>query len=44
MADLGVPPHVIEAVVNHLSGHKASVAGVYNRSTYWAERQQALTA
>ena len=23
MADLGVQPHVIEAVLNHISGHKA---------------------
>ncbi len=32
MADLGVRPHVIEAVLNHVSGHKAGVAGIYNRS------------
>ena len=29
MADLGVLPHVIEAVLNHVSGHKSGVAGVY---------------
>src|SRR5262249_52908513 len=34
MADAGVQPHIIEAVLNHISGHKAGVAGVYNRSTY----------
>jgi len=34
MADLGVEPHVIEAVLNHHSGHRAGVAGVYNRSPY----------
>ena len=29
---LSIPPHVVEAVVNHVSGSaKASVAGVYNR-------------
>src|SRR5262249_15591674 len=27
MADIGVQPHVIEAVLNHVSGHKAGVAG-----------------
>ena len=32
MAELGVLPHVIEAVVNHISGHKGGVAGVYNRA------------
>jgi integrase len=42
MADLGVQPHVIEAVLNHISGHKASVAGIYNRSSYSAEKKAAL--
>jgi integrase len=32
MAELGVLPHVIEQAINHVSGHKAGVAGVYNRS------------
>jgi hypothetical protein len=43
MAELSVQPHVIEAVVNHISGHKAGVAGVYNRATYAAEKRTALT-
>jgi integrase len=42
MADVGVQPHVIEAVLNHISGHKAGVAGVYNRATYAAEKRQAV--
>jgi integrase len=42
MAELGVQPHVIEAVLNHVSGHKAGVAGVYNRSSYEREKRQAL--
>jgi integrase len=42
MADLGVQPHVIEAILNHVSGHKAGVAGIYNRSTYAAEKRAAL--
>jgi integrase len=42
MAELGVQPHVIEAVLNHVSGHKAGVAGVYNRSSYAAEKRAAL--
>jgi len=42
MGDLGVQPHVIEAILNHVSGHKAGVAGVYNRSTYATEKRAAL--
>ena len=42
MIDLGVLPHVVEAVLNHVSGHKAGVAGVYNRAIYSAEKRQAL--
>jgi len=44
MADkLGVLPHVIEAVLNHVSGHKAGVAGTYNRAVYEREMRTALT-
>jgi integrase len=42
MGDLGVQPHVIEAILNHVSGHKAGVAGVYNRASYAAEKNAAL--
>jgi integrase len=42
MADLGIQPHVIEAVLNHVSGHKAGVAGIYNRSSYERETRAAL--
>jgi integrase len=42
MADIGVPPHIIEAVLNHVSGHKGGVAGIYNRSVYAAEKADAL--
>jgi integrase len=41
---LGIQPHVIEAILNHVSGHKAGVAGIYNRSTYAAEKRAALDA
>jgi integrase len=34
MADLGVDPHIIEQCLNHFSGHRRGVAGVYNRSNY----------
>ncbi|WP_191058458.1 tyrosine-type recombinase/integrase [Geminicoccus harenae] len=42
MAEIGIPPHVVEAIVNHVSGHKAGVAGIYNRATYAGEKRQAL--
>ena len=39
---LEIEPHVIEAVLNHVSGFKAGVAGIYNRSPYAREKRQAL--
>jgi hypothetical protein len=42
MGELGVQPHIIEAAINHRSGHKAGVAGTYNRANCHAERKQAL--
>jgi integrase len=42
MAELGTLPHVIEAVLNHVSGHRAGVAGTYNRATYAKEMREAL--
>lgn len=42
LGELGILPHVIEAVLNHVSGHKAGVAGVYNRATYAKEKRDAL--
>jgi integrase len=42
MADIGIQPHIIEQVLNHQSGHKAGVAGIYNRSAYTREVKNAL--
>jgi len=42
MAELGVLPHIIEAILNHVSGHRAGVAGIYNRARYEGEMRQAL--
>jgi integrase len=42
LADLGVQPHIIEAVLNHQGGHKRGVAGTYNRSPYEREVKAAL--
>jgi integrase len=42
MAEVGVPPHIVEAVLNHVSGHKGGIAGVYNRAKYQKPMAQAL--
>jgi integrase len=42
MAELGISPHIIEACLNHVSGAKASVAGIYNRAAYLPEKKAAL--
>ena len=42
MAELGVLPHIIEAILNHVSGHRAGVAGIYNRARYEGEMRTAL--
>jgi integrase len=42
MAELGVQPHIIEAILNHQSGHRAGVAGIYNRAKYAGEMREAL--
>jgi integrase len=42
MADIGIPPHIVEAALNHVSGAKAGVAGTYNRAAYLPERKAAL--
>ena len=35
-------PHIIEVCVNHISGHRAGVAGVYNRAAYATAKRAAL--
>jgi hypothetical protein len=42
MAEIGIAPNIIEATLNHTSGHKAGVAGIYNRAAYEREKRQAL--
>ena len=39
---LGILPHVVEAILNHVSGSKGGVAGVYNKALYLRERSEAL--
>lgn len=42
MAKAGIAPHVVERVLNHVSGTFAGVAGVYNRFQYGPEMRAAL--
>jgi len=42
MAEIGIAPHIVEAVLNHHGGHRAGVAGVYNRARYDREVTAAL--
>jgi integrase len=42
MADIKIAPHIIEEILNHRGGHRAGVAGVYNRSSYSNEVRTAL--
>ncbi len=37
LAKLGVPIHVTEKLLNHVSGTLGGIAGVYNRHSYWEE-------
>ena len=41
---LGIPIEVTEAVLNHISGTRAGVAGIYNRYKYEPEKRSALNA
>lgn len=42
MARLGYLPHVIERVLNHVSGSTGGLVGVYQRYDYLEDRKQAL--
>lgn len=39
---LDVAPHIVEAILGHVSGHKRGVAGTYNRALYLDQRRDAL--
>jgi len=43
MAEIGIQPHIIEAVLNHV-GHKAGIHGVYNIANYSEPKRLALEA
>ena len=44
MARLNFPPHVVDKILNHVSGTIRGVAAVYNRFEYLEERRAALEA
>jgi integrase len=44
LQQLGVKLEVTEAVLNHVSGSRAGIVGVYQRYKYTAEKRQALDA
>jgi integrase len=42
MAELGVPPHVIERILNHVTGTLSPISLVYNRATFMKEMREAV--
>lgn len=44
MAALGFQPHIIERVLNHVSGAQGGLVGVYQRHEYREERKEASLA
>jgi integrase len=42
MCELGTQPHVVEQILNHMSGSKAGIAGVYNKARYTDAMREAL--
>jgi integrase len=44
MAERDIAPHIIEATLGHISGHKHGVHGVYNRAGYEVQKRHALNA
>jgi integrase len=43
MAALGIPPHVVEKLLNHVTGTISGVSAIYNRYQYWDEQVEAVT-
>src|SRR5262249_40683712 len=42
LGELAIQPHPIEPILNHSSGHRSGVAGVYQRAKYEPEMRAAL--
>jgi integrase len=44
MEDLGIPTHIVETALNHVSGTKAGIVGVYQRAEHKERVRAAFTA
>jgi integrase len=44
LCDIGIEPHVVEQILNHQSGHRSGVVGVYNKSKYLRAVENAVAA
>jgi integrase len=42
MNELGVVPHIVEAVLGHVSGSRGGVAGIYNLAGYEVDKRAAM--
>lgn len=42
MTELGVPIHVLEKLINHVSGVVSGVAAIYNRHTYLPKMRESV--
>jgi integrase len=42
-AEIGIEPHIVEATINHVSGHKGGIAGRYNHARYENQKATALS-
>lgn len=44
LAEIGTPIHVVEKLLNHISGTTGGLVGVYQRHQYWPEQVAAVAA
>lgn len=44
LAELGTPIHVVEKLLNHVSGTTGGLVGVYQKHQWWPEQVQAVSA
>lgn len=42
LAEMGIAPHVIERLLNHVTGQISGVAAIYNRARYFDEMRNAI--